>query len=422
MRMSDAAKPPKARGHAAYDGNPLIEACGPILSAMEIAKRLMHLPAAPCSWAAVDGRLLEHAAAGIWRLHVPTAAGIELAQSIDVMLRQGYLHRNPSAPATWRRIYSQIGAEADSSPVQLAATVTGLAGTGKSTAIERALQLYPQVAIHESFPGLVGPVRQLLWLKVDVPASGKIRDLVETFAHATDAALDTSVASDLLGGRRTHGATLAHRWLQRISCHFPGVIVLDEVQNLFKIERKAVREDAARRQATTRPALRIVDDEALKLLLTITNSSKIPTIWCSTPDGLEAFNSRMSTSQRLLTAGFHRIPRPASADDEYFRKRFFPVLCRYQWLPRKLLPTDELRRLMFELTGGVLRVCLMLWIQAHRRAALRGAEQLDFDDFRDAASQSMAPLQPSVQALHSGDPRRLGQFEDVSADLPGSPI
>ena len=409
-------------GHAAYDGNPLIDACGPILSAMEIARRLLYRPPEPGITSCVSAGLLEHAVVDIWRLHIPTAAGIELAQAIDVMLRQGYVHRNPSSPATWRRIYSQIGSEAASSPVQLAATVTGLAGAGKTTAIERALQLYPQVVTHESFPGLVGPVRQLLWLKVDVPASGKIRDLVESFARATDAALEADFASDLLGGRRTHGATLAHRWLQRISCHFPGVIVLDEVQNLFKIERKAVREAVARRAPNSRPALRIVDDEALKLLLTITNGSKIPTVWCSTPDGLEAFNSRMSTSQRLLTAGFHRIPRPASADDEFFRKRFFPVLCRYQWLPRKLPPSDDLRRLVFELTGGVLRICLMLWIQAHRRAALRGAEQLELDDFRSAATQSLAPLQPTVQALHSGDPRRLAQFEDVSVGFPGSPI
>jgi hypothetical protein len=262
-----------------YRDNPLIEACGPALSKLEIAKRLVHFPPLPPASVNLPREALQHHVASTRRLHIPTETGIRLTQTIDLMIRQGYVHRNPKSPNTWRRIYSQIGSEADFSPLQLAATVTGLAGMGKSTAIERALQLYPQVVQHESFPGLVGPVQQLLWVKIDVPSSGKIRDLVESLARATDAALNTRFADDLVARRGANGASLAHRWLQKISCHFPGVIVLDEVQNLFKIARKAVREAAARRPGGSQPTLHIADDEALKLLLTITNTSKIPTCW-----------------------------------------------------------------------------------------------------------------------------------------------
>jgi len=325
------------------------------------------------------------------------------------------VHRNPSAPTTWARIYSQSGVHGGVSPVQLAATGTGLSGVGKSTAIERALNLYPQVFTHDRFPGMATPVQQLLWLKVDVPATGKVADFVESLCMATDDALNATFTRDIFSGRRLHGATLAQRWLQKISCNFLGILVIDEAQNLFKIERKSVRSSPSRRTASARPPLRIVDDETLKLLLTLSNNSRIPTVVSSTPDGVEALNTRMSTSQRLVTAGFHRIPHFASAEDDFFRKRLFPILWEYQWLPQKLEATDGARRLLHELSGGIPRICMSLWVHAHRQAFQRDGSQLREDDFRRAAELALSPLRPAVQALLSGDVRRLSEYEDLAA-------
>ncbi len=398
---------------ATHRDNILIAACGRPLEPVEIGKRLIYLPPYPDPSIDVPRHHLEHLVADIFRMHVPTAAGIELAQTIGYMLIQGYVHRNPKDPATWQRIYSTPGPQAAVSPIQLGAMVTGISGAGKSTAIERALQLYPQVVAHEHVPGLAKPSPQLLWLKVDVPASGKIADLVENLSRATDAALGTSHTEELLSGRRLKGAALAHQWLQKIACNFLGLLVLDELQNLFKIATKASRTAASARQNGLRPELRIVDDEVLKFFLTLTNFAKIPTLYCSTPDGMAALSTRMSTAQRMLTAGFHTIPHALSADDDFFRKRLFPVLCRYQWLPEKLPATDELRHLLFNLSAGVPRMALMVWFHASRRAIQRNAPGLSFDDFQHAGMHAMGPLRPAVTALLSDDPRRLQRYEDL---------
>ena len=345
---------------ASYADNALIDACGPTLSPVEIGKRVIHLPAVPANVATMPRHLLDHLIAEVRRMHIPTGAGISLASCIGLMIRQGYVHRNPAHSATWRRIYSQIGPQA-----------------------------------------------------VDVPASGKTTDLVESLARATDDALGANFTNDLFGGRKLQGATLAHRWLQKISCNFPGLLVLDEIQNLFKIEQKAVRQSASRRTGAQRPALRIADDEALKLLLTLSNHSKIPMLFCSTPDGLNALTTRWSTAQRMTTGGMHRIPHAETADDDFFRKMLFPQLCRYQVLPKKLPASDELRQLLFELSGGILRICMSLWVHAHIRAIERGAEGLAFEHFHHAAANSLAPLQPAVRALLSNDPRAQQLYEDM---------
>ena len=411
--MTTTFREAKSQLTAAHHDNILIAACGNPLELVEIGKRLIYLPPPPDPSVDVPRHQIEHLVADIFRMHIPTAAGIELAQTIGYMLTQGYVHRNPKDPATWRRIYSAVGAQAAFSPIQLGAVVTGISGAGKSTAIERALQMYQQVVTHEHVPGLAKPSPQLLWLKVDVPASGKIIDLVENLSRATDAALGTSYTEDLFSGRRLTGAALAHRWLQKIACNFLGLLVLDEMQNLFKIATKATRTAASTRQGGPRPELRIVDDEVLKFLLTLTNFAKIPTLYCSTPDGMAALNTRMSTAQRMLTAGFHTIPHAQSADDDFYRKRLFPILCRYQWLPDTLAASDELRRLLFDLTAGVPRMTLMAWFHASRRAIQRNANGLSFDDFQYAAAHAMGPLRPAVSALLSDDPLRLQRYEDL---------
>jgi len=401
-------------GISTHRGNILIDACGPPLEPAEIGRRLIYLPPKPDATVHQSCAMLEHLAADIFRMHIPTAAGIELTQTIGFMLTQGYVHRNPSDPATWGRIYSTVGTQAAVSPIQLGAMVTGISGTGKSTAIERALQLYPQVVMHERMAGLAKPSPQLLWLKVDVPGSGKIIDLVDSLARATDEALGTSHANNLFSGRRHNGSALAREWLQRISCNFLGLLVLDEMQNLFKIETKAKRE-ATRARSGQRPELRIVDDEALKFLLTLSNSSKIPTLYCSTPDGMAALSTRMSTAQRMLSGGFHTFPHAQSADEDFFRKRLFPTLCQYQWLPEKLPASDELRRLLFDLSAGVPRLAVMAWFHASLRAIHRKADAVSFDDFRHVREHALGPLKQAVAALLSNDPRQLQQYEDLMA-------
>lgn len=395
-----------------YRDNVLIDAFGLPLSRIEIAKQLLYLPPLPGDTVMAPAHMRKHELGAIRRIHIPTASGITLAESIEFMTCQGYVHRKPTDAKTWARLYGLGEVGPDQSPIQLAASVVGLSGAGKSVAVEKALRLRPQVVTHGQFPGFIGPVRQLLWLKIDVPGSGRIADLVESLTRTTDQALGTEYTKELYSGRQRSPATLAHEWIQKVSCHFLGLLVLDEVQNLFKIERKNVRQVLSRRGAE-RPALRIVDDQALKFLLTLTNATRWPMLVCGTPDGIEAFNTRMSTSQRLVTGGFHRIAHAETANDEFFRKMLFPRLCDYQWFSERLQPTEGLRELVHELSGGIPRICMLLWEHAHRRALDRDANCLSIDDFRYAAAHSLAPLQPSIQALLSGDPRRQVHYEDL---------
>lgn len=395
-----------------YRNNPLIDACGPILSSDQLVERLFYCPPVPGKVEqALPSHVVEHELYAIRRVHVPSPPGIALAKTLDILTRQGYVPRDPSAAATWQRLHYGPTWVDERDAVQLAASVVGASGSRKSTALIRGLRLKPQVVVHERFPGLVGPVRQLLWLKSDVPGSGRIRDMIESLAAAGDEALGTDYLSDLQKGRRRSPESLAREWMQRMSCHFPGLLVLDEIQNLFKIERKELR--ASRGDGKSRLLLRVVDDEALKMLLTLINACKFPIVVCGTPDGIDAFGTRMSTSQRLITGGFHRMPHATRADDGYFRRNLLPCLFRYQWLPGQLSLDDDVAEVMYQLSAGLPRLCASLLIHAQRLALEAGDKALSLAHIHAAALGPMATTQPAVRALLSGDPARMALFEDL---------
>ncbi len=411
-----ASSPSDGLAHGGYRNNLLIDACGPILSTDELVERLFHKPPVPGkAEQALPPHVIEHELFAIRRLHVPSPAGIALAKTLDLLIRQGYVHRNPSTAATWERLYNRPTAGYEQDGVQLAASVVGISGAGKSTALTRALRLKPQVVVHERFPNLVGSVRQLLWLKIDVPASGKIRDLVESWAAAADEALGTDYLSDLQKGRRRSPESLAREWVQRMGCHFPGLLVLDEIQNLFKIERKERR--AASGDRPSRLLLRVVDDEALKMLLTLINACRFPVVVCGTPDGINAFGTRMSTSQRLVTGGFHRMAHASSPEDLYLRQNLLPLLFEYQWLPGHLALSDEVANVMHQLSAGLPRLCGSLMIHAQRLALEGEAKALSLAHIYAAAAGPMATTQPAVRALLSRDPGRMALFEDLQTTV-----
>ena len=73
----------------------------------------------------------------------------------------------------------------------------------------------------------------------------------------------------------------------------------------------------------------------------------------------------------------------------------------------------ELAKVIVELSAGIPRLIIALWIAAHRVAFEREADDLRLNDFRRAASTYLAPMTPAVAALRSKDPMRMRHYEDL---------
>jgi hypothetical protein len=395
-----------------YSDNILIQACGPIHTDSDLIAQLTYIPQPFPSNMDFHNHsaLASHYVEKVKSIHVPSSESLSIAQAIDLMLRQGYVDRNPSSSLTWQGIYEKRTLAPPKITAQ-AAYVTGISGTGKSRAVERALQLYQQVVVHDSFPQMRSQFKQLVWLKVDVPPNGSSRELAFALMRATDHALGTSLFEDYALSSKRSGLELLNLWWDKARVHFLGLLVLDEVSNLFKIE--TLKQRLKRKNESERLHLRVADDEALKFIINLNNSAKIPLVMMGTPDGMEAFCTRLSTAERLITGGIYKVNRSTNEENSHFRKYMFPALDKFRLGHRVNEDTPRIRGRLIELSAGIPRIYVSLWCLSGKVMVQRNGKTLEVEDLDYVMDKFMSPLKPAINALQTDDPRRLARYEDL---------
>ena len=145
----------------------------------------------------------------------------------------------------------------------------------------------------------------------------------------------------------------------------------------------------------------------------IINTWQVPLLVSGTPDGIGALTRRLSNTERIVTSGYHAFRHFGDAKDPEFRNLFLPQLGEYQYVKNRLAVDNDLANLIIELTGGIQRLIVALWIAAQRVALERNKGDLRLDDFRKAAATFLAPVGPAVAALRSNDPARMSKYEDL---------
>jgi len=393
-----------------YQGNVLIDHLPPIASRAQVLKSLLRLPAFPANIADVPIHVRMHYLMMLRELHVPSLEEGKLADTVDILLRSGLHSRDPRNSRTWALICNgQSGSVPKASTP--AALVAGFSGTGKTAAIENVLCRYPQTLTHKDFPMSSKPLKQVVWLSVEVPASGRSGDLAAGLMQQWDFVTQDNRFDSTLKRTRRNGSAMLDEWRQVASSQFLGLLHLDEIQNLFKSPTLARRRSNA--NSNKKLELSLVEDACLKLFLNLNNTSQFPVLFSGTPDGVSALTKRLATTQRITTGGYHHFPHFSDASDAFFEKTFFPVLMQYQYVAKPLKMSRELAELIVELSGGILRVIIALWVAAHRVAFERGTDDLQLNDFKYASETFLAPLKPALTALRSRDPKLVADFEDM---------
>lgn len=395
-----------ARTGIEVDDNPLLVPLGSIPTDEELISQITHRPDLPSQ--AVQPHERPYAIERVRGLSVPDETSVAVARALDRMLRSSYTARHPASAATARTLYSRYDAAPPGEQQPRGLFVQGVSGVGKTNALQCGLRRYTQCHEHAQFPNVVGNMRQLVWLHIDVPATGKLTELAVDLITATASALDidTDYIDRMLRGRRS-GPELFRSWTQMAKAHFLGVLVLDECQNIFRLA------SLTHRKAATKPEhLRVAEDALLKELLLFINTSQIPLVLSGTPDASALLGRRMSIAQRLTSYGYCKIMPFRGPNDVAFKDHYMPALLAFQFDKPFLENSEELRELLYQATAGIRRLIRMIWESAHSVAATQG-ERLELRHIRTAIEQSKETTQPAVRALLSGDPSRLQEYEDL---------
>jgi hypothetical protein len=383
-----------------YRDNPFIAGLPPLLSAPESWQALADPPIHREEERQYAPHLRAHCILRLTRYFEPLTQHLQLQEAFSTTLRQGYISRNPLTTDYIHRLQDgydrvvQRDLSAGRHRVRSTATsfaLIGCSGIGKSTAIERLLELYPQIIAHEAPFSL----QQVVWLKLDCPYLGSPKQLCISFFKAVDDLLgtnylakhgDTRISIDAMMVQMAHVANL----------HAVGTLIIDEIQHL--------------RQAKSTGA-----DAMLNFLVTLVNTIGIPVIIIGTLGALPLLQGDFRQARRASGHGsliWERI-EPGPAWDHFIERMW-----RYQWTRVATPLTDEIRAALYDESQGILDVVIKLFMLTQLRVLQLGVtrkrpELIDAGLLHHVAGESLRMIQPMIDALKRNDRGAIARYDDI---------
>lgn len=383
-----------------YADNPFISKLPRLQKTVERVKQLRQAPAFDEAEAAYPPHVRKHCVLRLTRFFEPVERQLMLADRFDLLLRQGYIGRNPLTHQYLLHLQNGIDRiEARSldvsglRPVENTAqsfVLAGCSGIGKSRSIERVMHQYPEV-IHHDEPFTL---KQVVWLKLDCPSQGSPKQLCISFFAAIDKLLGTSYLTWYGGAKKSLDEMMVHM-AHVANLHALGVLVIDEIQHLSKCK--------------------IGPNALLSFLVTLVNTIGVPVILIGTLSAVPLFQDNFRHARRGSGLGslvWDRLPKGKAWD------HFVDTLWQYQWTNHRAELSDEIREALYDHSQGIVDVLVKLFVLAQLRLIAISEvrprkEEITVGLLNKVAKEDFSIIAPMISALRKNDTRALLKYDDL---------
>jgi hypothetical protein len=398
--MNDNAADYKEQIVPDYKNNPLIEALPPIWSSDEVVDMLSHNVDRHDGERQFDEHYRVHCVQQLFQYFQPLREHVAIERHLSISIRQGYLHRSPLSPEyasslvqgqeaiKARKHFSELKAFR---PTSAGFTIIGLSGVGKTSAVTNILGLYPQVIEHSSYHGIPLVLKQVVWLKLDCPHDGSVKGLCMGFFEA----IDRVVGTNYFEANSRRGGTidiLMIRMAQAARLHCLGVLVIDEIQHLSLAKSGG-------------------SEKMLNFFVTLVNTIGIPVVIIGT-----------SRAKAILQGDFRQARRSSGLGSLIWDKMkndaawdiFVLSMWENQWTKNIVPLTDDVKDALYHESQGIVDIAIKLYAMVQIRAIVLGKETFGKSDFHDAAAECFWSVKPMLDALRSGDSKRIEAYGDIT--------
>ena len=383
-----------------YKDNPLIEALPPIWSSDEVVDMLSYSVEHHDGERQYDVHYRFHCVLQLFQYFQPLREHVEIERYLSMCIRQGYLHRNPFLPEyagalaqghdviKTRNDYTHLKAFR---PTSAGFTIIGLSGVGKTSAITNILNLYTQVIEHASYHGMPLVLKQVVWLKLDCPHDGSVKGLCMAFFDALDRAISTNYFETNSKRSGTIDVLLV-RMAQAARLHCLGVLVIDEIQHLSLAKSGG-------------------SEKMLNFFVTLVNTIGIPVVLIGTNRAKPILQGDFRQARRSSGLGsliWDKMKNDAAWD------LFVLSMWENQWTKHIVPLTDDLKNALYHESQGIVDITVKLYAMVQIRAIALKKETFGQSDFRDAAAECFWSVKPMLDALRSGDIKKIEAFGDIT--------
>lgn len=385
-----------------YRDNPFINRLPPVLSIPDALRNLTQLPLHREEERQYPAHLRCHCLQRLGRYFVPLERHLQLEVRLSALIRQGYVGRNPNTTDYLYRLHNDYervlkkDLSATIHPVETTASgfaLIGCSGIGKTRSVERILHLYPKVIHHQEPFSL----EQVVWLKLECPHKGSVKQLCISFFHEMDKLLHTRNTARY-GSSRLSIDTMVVHMAEVADRHALGLLVIDEIQHLV------------RARGTGR-------DDLLTFLVALVNTIGIPVMIVGTPAAMPLLQSAFREARRA--SGLGSLIWERHAEDATWN-HFIDQMWRYQWTREPTPLTDDLRRVLYEESQGIVDLVVKLYMLAQLQViqlnAVTGrdkSERLAVGLFKHVAADAFRLLAPMIAALRQNDRAALEKYDDL---------
>lgn len=386
-----------------YDDNPFVSCLPPPPSERDCFEHLVSMPLCTDAERMLEPHLREQLVfIRMKQAFFPVGLQLRQAKQIDLLIRGGYVARNPST-ATWQAGVTALALDAgegsssvrhrEREPSVMAAdsmVALGPSGIGKTTVLRRMLDGYPQVVRHEGEG--TGVITQIVWLRVEAASDGSPKQTVLSMFSEIDRLLGTNYVE-------RHGKLTREQLLvkaQQICARYAiGLIAVDEIQNLTN--SKAGHSDL------------------MSFLTSLVNVVNVPILMIGTMKALPMMTSCFRTARRGEGNG-SIIYEPIPNGEEW--RTFVKTLFRFQWTATVTEVDTGLIDVFWEESQGIIDVAVKLFVLSQMRAIRLGAkrkgEAITIDLVRKVADDSLKLVRPMLDALRRKDWKALAGYEDLA--------
>lgn len=372
-----------------FVGNPFIESLPNRLSPTDFWDRVQNELKVPENYAQLSVETLEEKAANIMKSVCPTSIYYDVYCDLLKTIKVGYQDRNPIDIATknWQQrvVTSEYRCTRTTAP---SLKFTGYSGLGKTTLVESVLTLLDAVLIHPASGPMGTEVKQIVYLKVNIPGDADTKDICLNLFGQIDGILNFTGKDRYVAQYEGKSRSACIEALVTLCTSLLiGIIIFDEMQNICLAaanERKLI----------------------FKFFDKLTNEAKVPTLKIGTSKANRLTDDEFSNARRL---GVPYDWKNYSIDDDDWNS-LVDYAWSYQLLPKYTPLTPEFKKVIYTLTCGIPHCLFFLVEQTNVLGLRKGSDRFSLALLNEVFERRFTILKTGIIALRHGN---VVAFDDI---------